>query len=411
MSREPNASPGGSLAEWLKAKPDETIQVTILFTDIVGSTMLCNKIGDKKWMDRLQRHFRQGLRLVEKNDGYKIKFIGDSFMVAFRSPVNALRFAVAFHRNSGHSSIQIRACVHTGIGRVIDNDVFGRMINYATRVLSWKKDAGIVLSSAAHDELMAEYGDQRAREIFVRFTGQDLKDFPGQTIYALNLAAWWVARIREAIPDLHEIQSTGAENVCTLRPATAQDVDWIAALEIKTYGRGIAVPDHILHAWHEANPHGFSILQKDDGELVGHVNILPLKPSGVNLLLGGYESEQAITPDMIYSPDEQHLMEAFYVECIIVKDMYRELKPKALLCVLSGIESLLRRICNSQEGKKVYGLGGTKGGEQLMKQLGFRLITRGDERGDGFPLYVANYADIRSNIISILNEATRTDDV
>ena len=409
MSTEPTNSPLKTLAEWLMAKPDETIQITVLFTDIVGSTKLCNEFGDKRWLDLLQRHSRQGRKLIEKNDGYKIKLIGDSFLVAFRSPVNALKFAATFHGNTGHTSIQIRACIHTGICRVMDNDIIGRVVNYAARILSWKKDAGVVLSSAAHEGLMAEYGDRRAKEIFIQFSAQDLKDFPGQTIYALNLAKWWVARIREAVPDLQEIQNGDARTGCMLRPATGEDIDWIANLEIKTYGRGIAVPAYILHSWHDANPHGFSMLQKEDGELMGHINILPLKPSGVDLLLGGRESEQAITPDMIYAPDQKDLMESFYVECIIVKDNYKNLKPQALLCILSALDSLLGRICISQDEKKVYGLGGTKGGERLMQQLGFRLLTRGDERSDGFPLYVANYADIQINITSIFNKVTPTD--
>lgn len=409
MSTEQYVSSDKTLAEWLMVKPNEPVQVTILFTDIVSSTKLCNGIGDKRWMELLLRHFRQGLKLVAKHDGYKIKFIGDSFMVAFRSPVSALRFATAFHKNSGHSYIQIRACIHTGSGRVIDNDVFGRMVNYAARILGWKKDSGVVLSSDAHAQLMAEYGEQRANEVFVQFSGQDLKDFPNQTIYALNPAAWWVARIREAIPDLREIQSADGMGGCMLRQATARDIDWIADLEIKTYGRSIAVPGRILHAWYDANPHGFTILQTEDGELVGHINILPLKPSGVELLLKGRESEQAITPDMIYSPVEQHLMESFYVECIIVKTTYKDVKPKALSCIMGSLKSLMSRICDSPNSKNVYGLGGTKGGERLMQQLGFRLISQGYERGDGFPLYVASYADIQTNIATILEGAPRPD--
>src|SRR5947209_20257963 len=95
-----------TLAEWLGAKPSEPTQVTILFTDIVGSTKLSNKMGDKNWIERLLQHFKQGLKLVAEHDGYKIKFIGDSFMVAFKSPVNALKFAMNFYKDTGDELIK-----------------------------------------------------------------------------------------------------------------------------------------------------------------------------------------------------------------------------------------------------------------------------------------------------------------
>jgi adenylate cyclase len=92
-----------TLARWLGARHGEPTRVTILFTDILGSTALSNKLGDAGWVERLTCHFEQGSKLVAEHDGYKIKFIGDSFMVAFKTPLNALRFATAFHRDPATS--------------------------------------------------------------------------------------------------------------------------------------------------------------------------------------------------------------------------------------------------------------------------------------------------------------------
>ena len=174
-----NFTPRKTLAEWLVANPGDPIQITILFTDIVGSTKLGNDIGDQKWLERLRQHFERGHSLIAQHDGYKIKLIGDSFMVAFRSPVKAIRFATAFFNDTGHTSIHIRACIHTGSARVSeDNDIYGRAINYASRILAWKKDAGVVLSEMAYDALISEYGEQRAKELFIQFREESIKDFP-----------------------------------------------------------------------------------------------------------------------------------------------------------------------------------------------------------------------------------------
>ena len=395
-------SPQKTLAEWLSAKPDEPTQVTILFTDIVGSTKLNQLIGDKEWLARLNQHRDQGIKLVAEHGGHKIKYIGDAFMVAFRSPVNAFTFAADFHKDTGHNSIHIRACIHTGSVRVTgDDDIFGLMINFASRILKWKKDAGVVLSSEAYNQIMGEYGKQKVQECFIRFKNVNLKDFPRQLLYVLNPDEWWPDRIREAVPDIGELRSAHYVSGCLLRQTTAAEVDWIAELEARTY-RADAVPGHILHAWYNVNPTGFLVIHEEDGEKIGHLDILPLKPAGVDLLLQGQKTEQDITPDMIYSPNEQNLMQSFYVESIVIEDKYKALKAKALYGILSNFESLIARICNSQASKTVYGLGGTQGGERLMQQLGFRLIGRADERKDHFPLYVANYDDIKTNVAAII---------
>lgn len=398
-----------TLAEWLKAKPDEQVRVTILITDIVGSTKLSNLIGDKKWDESLLLHFKQGLRLVAEYKGYKIKFTGDSFLIAFRSTADALRFATAFNKDTGHASIQVRACIHTGSARVVDDDMLGPTITYVTRVVSWKRDEGVVLSRAAYEALVGEHGEQRVKELFIRFTEEELKDFPKQSLYVLNPDEWWVAKIREGVPDIRDLKNVYCVGGCPLREATAEDVDWIAELEARTFDHD-AVPGYILHGWYSANPHGFSVLHREDGELIGHVDILPLRPEGTDLLLAGQQTEQAITPGMLYLPDEQDLMEAFYVESIVIKDKYKELKAQALYSIFNNFEALIGRICNSEGSKRLYGIGATESGERLMQQLGFRLIGRADERVDRHPLYAANYDDVKNNITAILKDTRSASD-
>ena len=65
-------------------------------------------------------------------------------------------FATAFHKDTGDELIKIRACIHAGLARVIDDDIYGRTINYAARVLGWKRDEGIVLSNVVKEDLASE---------------------------------------------------------------------------------------------------------------------------------------------------------------------------------------------------------------------------------------------------------------
>jgi class 3 adenylate cyclase len=388
-----------TLAKWLGARPGEPVRVTVLFTDIIGSTALSNKIGDASWIERLTRHLEHGMKLVAEHDGYKIKFIGDSFMVAFRSPLNALRFATAFHKDTGDELIKIRACIHAGLARVIDDDIYGRMINYAARLLSWKLDDGVVLSSAVKEDLASEYGFQRSQEIFIRQKAE-LKNFDTQLVWGLNLAEWWVTRIKEAVPDFSEVHAADCRQGCMLRQATPEEIDWIADLEARTYGED-AAPAAVLRGWYRTNPNGFSVLHAESEEMIGHIDLLPLKPAGVAFLRGG-GADKWLAPEMLCPPDEAHLADAVYIESIIVKDKYKELKPKALYTILAEFESLVGRVCDAKRVREVYGIASSGKGERLVRQLGFRLLGRPGERADRHPLYVAIYDDIIANIKTIL---------
>src|ERR1700686_4487022 len=393
-----------TLAQWLRADVGQSIPLTILFTDIVGSTRMNLEIGNPRWIRRLLAHFEKGRKLLEEHDGYKVKFIGDSFMVVFRSPLNALNFAAAFYKNTGHEEIRIRACLHSGFGWVIDNDVFGSMVNYAARILSWQKEAGIVLSEDAYNGWKDDHSRQRAIESFIHYNSVKLRDFGSRRLHRLNfeIDENYRLRIRESVPNIGDVRQVGVAADCHLRQATDDDIAYIADLEFRAYDRGIAVPEPLFRSWYDANPTGFSVLCDDKGVRIGHLDLLPLRPSGVELLHNGELGEQAITPEMIYSAVEQNQTECFYVESIVVDDKYKDLRPRALFGILNCFGKVMSRMSKSTNKKKVYALGGTKSGERLMQQLGFHLITRPEDRADNFGLYVATEEDIRSNIERIL---------
>jgi class 3 adenylate cyclase len=124
--------------------------LVLVFTDIVNSTSLANESGDEKWISMLRKHFDQARGLMAKYAHYEIKIIGDSFMVLFRSVLDALDFAIALHENTGDERIRIRAGIHVGEPQIFGNDIFGNMVNYTKRVESAEENkGGIRLSDAA----------------------------------------------------------------------------------------------------------------------------------------------------------------------------------------------------------------------------------------------------------------------
>ena len=147
-----------TLEEWAGSSR----MVALVFTDIVDSTSLANKLGDERWIEILLNHFAQARWLMSGFDCYEIKIIGDSFMVAFRTAVDALDFALDFHANTGDNRIRIRAGIHVGPVRFIDNDMFGMMVNYTKRVESTDNPHWIILSDEAKHHIDYEKASHHA---------------------------------------------------------------------------------------------------------------------------------------------------------------------------------------------------------------------------------------------------------
>jgi class 3 adenylate cyclase len=152
-----------TLAEWAGAPIP---QVALIFTDIVDSTALLNQIGDKRWVEVLVKHLNHARGLLKNYDCHEIKFIGDSFMVAFRTPVEALHFALTLYADTGHPKVKIRAGIHVGAVRIIDNDLFGGMVNYTARVLAAADEDPLVVSDPAKGQIVQELGIENRELLF-----------------------------------------------------------------------------------------------------------------------------------------------------------------------------------------------------------------------------------------------------
>ena len=131
----------------------ERVTLAIVFTDIVGSTVLGEKIGDEAMNEVRRSHFTQSRLLISQFKGREIKTIGDSFMTAFKCVDAALDYALALQKKTGHPKVQIRAGIHIGAMQVEEEDVFGATVNFAARIVGAINDADIWLSDRAKDDV------------------------------------------------------------------------------------------------------------------------------------------------------------------------------------------------------------------------------------------------------------------
>ena len=137
--------------------------LTILFTDITGSTAMYKRLGDVRAYNLVRDHFDILFREIEKHSGLVIKTIGDSVMAAFTSPDHALQAALAVQHSIKHFNdkrtpesgvILVKIGLHTGsaIAVNLNNtlDYFGNMVNLAARIQSKSRSEEILMSEEVH---------------------------------------------------------------------------------------------------------------------------------------------------------------------------------------------------------------------------------------------------------------------
>jgi class 3 adenylate cyclase len=147
------------------AAPDGT--VTLLFSDLEGSTDLIERLGDSQWLELLQTHHRLVRRQVEAYGGFVVKVQGDGFMVAFPGVRRAVQCARAiqdamsaeFHRHP-EGPIRVRIGLHTGEVLKEEDDFYGKNVVLAARIAEQAR-GGEILASAVVKELAESVGDIR----------------------------------------------------------------------------------------------------------------------------------------------------------------------------------------------------------------------------------------------------------
>ncbi len=88
--------------------------LTLLFTDIVGSTEIAERLGDDAWESVLTRHNAVVREQLSRFRGSEVDNTGDGFFATFDGPARAVRCAAAIRGALASLGLEIRAAVHCG---------------------------------------------------------------------------------------------------------------------------------------------------------------------------------------------------------------------------------------------------------------------------------------------------------
>ena len=208
--------------------------VTLVFTDIEGSTRLLEELGTDAYRDALAEHRRIVRDACARFDGYEVDYEGDSFFYAFGSAQEAVAAVGEVMRGLDGGPIKIRVGVHTGEPGLDPPKYVGMDVHQAARIMSSAHGGQVVLSPLTVDLLepgsvvLKQLGEHRLKDLSVPMQLYQLQldglpdSFPQlRTLYHSNLpvpATRFIGRERELAEIVERLTDTETRLLTLLGP-------------------------------------------------------------------------------------------------------------------------------------------------------------------------------------------------
>jgi len=165
-------------------RPGEEISigsVTLMFTDLRGSTKLYREIGDAPAFGRVREHFEILQQAIAAEGGTIVKTMGDSVMAAFKRPASALRAVWNVQKQisaDGRLALWLKVGINHGPCIVVNLndrlDYFGSTVNIAARLPGFSSGGEAVFPESIRNDIeVQEFLDRNAQpNSLIRFQGE-----------------------------------------------------------------------------------------------------------------------------------------------------------------------------------------------------------------------------------------------
>jgi predicted ATPase/class 3 adenylate cyclase len=200
----------------MTAQPAGT--VTLLFTDIEGSTRLLERLGRERYADALTLHRRLLRGAFEQHGGYEVDYEGDAFFVVFSRAEDAVaaaasaQHALAAAEWPDDQEFRVRMGIHTGEPLAVPPKYVGLDVHRAARIMAAGHGGQVLLSQTTRDLLDDRFA--------VRDLGEHrLKDLSAaQPLYQLRIDG-----LTREFPALKTLQSRPTNLPVQLTPLIGRD--------------------------------------------------------------------------------------------------------------------------------------------------------------------------------------------
>jgi class 3 adenylate cyclase/pimeloyl-ACP methyl ester carboxylesterase len=153
---------------------EDTILATVMFSDIVDSTVLASRLGDRRWTQLLDAHHAAVRQELQRHSGTEIDTAGDGFLATFDGPARAIRCATAIQRAVRPLELRLRIGLHTGEVQRHGDKVSGIAVHTGARIAALARPGEVLVSSTVRD-LVAGSGIS-----FEEAGAHALKGIPGE---------------------------------------------------------------------------------------------------------------------------------------------------------------------------------------------------------------------------------------
>ena len=147
--------------------------VTMVFLDIVDSTGLIGRRGDREWSGLLEQFTVALQTQLTHYKGRLVDSAGDGFFTVFDSPRRAIRFALQVAHDAAALGVSLRAGVHTGECHVERDDLRGMAVHATARIMAHASAHEVLVSDAVRVLLNSE------PFTFTSLGAHDLRGVPG----------------------------------------------------------------------------------------------------------------------------------------------------------------------------------------------------------------------------------------
>src|SRR6478736_5813867 len=138
--------------------------VTLLFTDVEGSTRLLHELGDD-YGDALHEHRRRLRAAFTEHEGVEVDAQDDAFFVAFARASNAVAAAGDCQRALAGGPIRVRMGLHTGEPRLTEEGYVGLDVHKGARIAAVGHGGQVLLSEPTKALVDADVRDLGAHRL------------------------------------------------------------------------------------------------------------------------------------------------------------------------------------------------------------------------------------------------------
>lgn len=131
----------------------ERVLATILFSDIVGSTPIIERVGDHAWAKLLRDHNLRIRAAIGRHRGREIDSAGDGFLALFDGATIAVNAATLMDPSVAELGIRVRVGIHTGEIEIGGGKARGLAVHAAARIASLAGPGEVLVSGTTHDLL------------------------------------------------------------------------------------------------------------------------------------------------------------------------------------------------------------------------------------------------------------------